>query len=1468
MIDNNWSSPTRLKLTQRQKSSEYEDSLRSPHGSMEFGLDKCRLERQGSLRRRPRTPISSPSNVPCTDVILHHLISVNGLEVLCLMVDRMGEEFKPHVSTVLPACIDRLGDAKDQVRDQAQQLLLKLMLPASSPQYVFERMMPAFNHKLWHVREGCLICLAATINRYGARSLQLSKIVPSICKLLEDQNAQVREEAINTMTEIYRHVGERVRIDLGRKTIPPQRLKQLFTRFDEVKSSGNMLPTADIAPSRGSSSACNSDDELDFAKPMSTKAFQAKRVPTSAGTKTRKPLVASKTSSASTSVAGAAGAMDEELFIKSFEDVPKIQIFSARDVQDNLQKAQSVLSNPNEDWEKRIEVLKVVRSLVIHGATDHDEFYQSLRSLESSFNMAAKDLRSQVVREACITIAYLAQTLGHKFDHFAESVFQTLFQLVPNTAKVMSTSGVVCIRFIVQYVFTPRLIPQITGNLTSKSNILRRYSCELLNQLLHIWPTHILERHIALLQDAIKRGISDADSEARSFSRKAFWGFADHFKDQADALLNNLDSSKQKMLQGEISGSSSSNSINSNENNRMVRNRARSASQDRSLESSTLTRNSGARRSARYSSSKSDAGGDLEELAQGYQETLRVDKTYRNTATSSRGIMRSSSAVDLAATNGISPRPRTTLLSASRLAPGSTNSLPRQKSSSTGSKSVKSLIAPSPNRSRNRTRMGMSQSQPGSRSNSPSSRLNYLTHTTQARTDSNLTPNRTRKSMPRSQGASREASPNRNTYGRERRLSGSKIGSGGKTSLMTHRLLRHGSELEDSIADALRTPNRKTYNYDSDDGASETSSVCSERSYTSYSGRTSESSDTERIHHLSSAKRKDMQEILACMASGSYTERKEGLISLQLVLRANRYLSRGELKKVTEIFTRMFHDPHSKVFSIFMDTLVYLINLHHQDLLDWLYVLVSRLLIKTGSEMLGSVNARLQKALDTVRLNFPFLNQFNTVTKFITDQFLNQSPNLKIKISVLNFLHALANQMDSSALVNSTESRVAISKIISWTTEPHVEVRKSAQNVLIALFNCNSAEFSLILSAIPKPFQDGATKILHNHIRTASSSGTSDVLSQRNVASLPHNTSQQRSRPPSRSSLGHPDDNETENLNPEDIYNSIKKTTADIHNLSINSKLDHYEDIKKKRDFTSQDSGIQDLRNDSPDGVDGKRSHYNPTHYQENILNGKQIKTDTGTVFDADELFNESLPANQGELIIEILTELSNHNTRNDERKNAMYSLTQLTRKGDFKHWDEHFKNILLILLETLGDDDAMIRAFSLRVLKEILQKESHRFEEYAELTIFRILEAHKDSAKEVVKASEECSNTLAKSMATKQTMKILISIIESAKFPVNMAAIKMQAKVIELLDNAILLETLSSLVPGLLKACEDADSHVRKAAVFALVATYNSVGEELRPHLISLSSSKMKLLNLYIKRNQSTKDGARSLASPNFSDT
>jgi len=47
--------------------------------------------------------------------------------------------------------------------------------------------------------------------------------------------------------------------------------------------------------------------------------------------------------------------------------------------------------------------------------------------------------------------------------------------------------------------------------------------------------------------------------------------------------------------------------------------------------------------------------------------------------------------------------------------------------------------------------------------------------------------------------------------------------------------------------------------------------------------------------------------------------------------------------------------------------------------------------------------------------------------------------------------------------------------------------------VLIALFELNTPEFTMLLGALPKTFQDGTTKLLHNHLRNASS-GISMVM--------------------------------------------------------------------------------------------------------------------------------------------------------------------------------------------------------------------------------------------------------------------------------------------------------------------------------------------------------------------------------------
>lgn len=61
-----------------------------------------------------------------------------------------------------------------------------------------------------------------------------------------------------------------------------------------------------------------------------------------------------------------------------------------------------------------------------------------------------KDLRSQITREACITISYLSTVLGSGFAHFAEAVIPQLIILLPNSAKVMASSAEVCVKFIMK----------------------------------------------------------------------------------------------------------------------------------------------------------------------------------------------------------------------------------------------------------------------------------------------------------------------------------------------------------------------------------------------------------------------------------------------------------------------------------------------------------------------------------------------------------------------------------------------------------------------------------------------------------------------------------------------------------------------------------------------------------------------------------------------------------------------------------------------------------------------------------------------------------------------------------------------------------------------------------------------------------------------------------------------------------
>ena len=70
----------------------------------------------------------------------------------------------------------------------------------------------------------------------------------------------------------------------------------------------------------------------------------------------------------------------------------------------------------------------------------------------------------------------------------------------------------------------------------------------------------------------------------------------------------------------------------------------------------------------------------------------------------------------------------------------------------------------------------------------------------------------------------------------------------------------------------------------------------------------------------------------------------------------------------------------------------------------------------------------------------------------------------------------------------------------------------------------------------------------------------------------------------------------------------------------------------------------------------------------------------------------------------------------------------------------------------------------------------------------------------QVVRAAEEAASTLASSIHPEQCIKVLCPIVQTADYPINLAAIKMQTKVVERIAKESLLQLLADIIPGLLQ--------------------------------------------------------------------
>ncbi|XP_045530790.1 CLIP-associating protein isoform X2 [Pieris brassicae] len=1333
-------------------------------------------------------------------------VAQNGLEVIAAIAERMGPEFSPYVPTVLPHIIDRLADTKEGVRVAARSCITSLDdCKAVAPRSLLARLTPALQHKAAHTREEALKCIAALLHTHGATELQLRSCIPNLAALVGDPNSAVRDAAAQLLVDVYRHVGERLRQDLKKKELlPAQKLALLEQKFDEAREAGLLLPSANAGT-----------DEADF---VSRTVKRSMTIPTSRSRDGDSGASTPVSSAASNS--GEAGAVSCEAFEAAFAHIAPAAVYGARGLEDLFRHAAALLGDRGADWEKRVDALKKIRSLLVANAHVQypTEFAAHLKELSVPFLVVIKDLRSQVVREACITIAHMAKLLKNKLDQFCLYILQEVINLIQNAAKVVSSAGTICVRYIVIYVHSPRLVPVMTTNLTTnKSKEIRSTLSEVLVLLLDKWSPVAIEKQHHAISEAIKKACVDADSTARNHGRRAYWAYKKHFPSDAEQLFLKLDSAAQKQIERERVGS-------------------------------------------------------VDSLQHIGTDRRMVTSPRSPSASVSAGVAaRSVSAVDAAAAQRAKARAMYSHLARNKVAAG-TASLPRAKRSP-----VSGTVAPSPERTvRSRSRPGVSQSQPTSRSSSPSSRSGPVSLNTRRRPSG----------IPRSLAGSRETSPTRtarssSVVGAVRRPS---VERSQRPPTTTLRLLQQSRDAEAS----LRSPEDVSACERRDDD-SEASSVCSERSLDSYRRHDSLTWSSSRLGWDSSPPPPPSPDnIIALCACTHWTERKDGLTHLANYLNSGMLLTEEQLKRLTELLNKMFVDAHTKVFSLLLDAVCELLLVHAQNLKDWLYQLMLKLLTKLGTDILGSVQSKIMKTLDVIHEYYPAELQLYNIFRFLADS--ATAPTAKSKAAALKFLTDLARHyctQNSLAVAlqggSTSVAGRALTKVANLANDSRsADVRTMARRALAALYDCNPVPFTALMSELPPDTQAMVNGVLQQHVRRTSSTGSDSPMRTSSTTSNPTNA--------------------------EDVYSRIRKTTSEIHTYTA-----QHSNAECGNHMSSKDSGISQMSDatSSARGQNVPNGHYtgdigraasadsseeaNSTKESSPIphrdcthghgdYTSANMARDKMKPHDMDE--NGLLITKAGLRETEVLEALSKVDVSKDpaEHCERLFVAThEILKYGECKKPCEYFKNILRVSLAAISVEENVAdkentdnatntqsgwanahertTAEAVKVLIWLCRRPETRPQwlDYFDLILLKLINAYGAHSKEVMRAIDTGMPHIAAALPAQQVLALLKPVIRTKGYPSSLCALKLAAEVAKARSSELSDEIVSPIMEGVGQLADHQNSAVRKAAIFCMVAFTFALGKErMQPYYKYLSVSKLRLLDVYInkQKEEATKGG------------
>ncbi|KAL8191903.1 hypothetical protein R6Q57_028634 [Mikania cordata] len=1386
------------------------------------------VERLHELLEASRKSLTSAEVTSLVDCCLDLLkdnnfrVSQGGLQALDSAAVLSGEHLKLHFNALVPATVERLGDAKQPVRDAARRLLLTLM-QVSSPTLIVERAgSNAWNHKSWRVREEFARTVTSAIGLFASTELPLQRaILPSILKMLYDPNPGVREAAILCIEEMYAQIGPQFREELMRHQLPSSMVKDINARLERIqpKQHSSDIRVNTYAPAAAKLSNHN-------AKRSSPKA---------------------KTSSREVSLFGGETDITEK-------PIDPIKVYSEKELIREFEKIASTLV-PEKDWSLRIGAMQRVEGLVLGGATDYPSFRGLLKQLVGPLSTQLADRRSSIVKQACHLLNFLSKELLGDFEALAEIFIPALFKLVVITVLVIAESADNCIKTMLRNCKVARILPRVAETAKhDRSSILRARCCEYALLVLEHWAdAPEIQRSADLYEDLIKCCVGDAMSEVRSTARACYRMFSKTWPDRSRRLFSSFDPAIQRIINDEDGG--------------IHRRHASPSLRDRNPQTSINTQNSSSTNLAGYGTSAivaMDRNASLPSVPS-HSSGLFSSQSNSINKTTERSLesMLHSSKQKVTAIESMlrgldSGRVRSSSLDLGVDPPSSRD--PPFPLAAPASNSLASSL------SLDSTTSGISKPN----NHSGSLVLSDIITQIQASRDSAKNPYRG--------NLGNEPLSSLTSYSARR--APEKLLD--RSSFEDHNEVRGGRRSVNLHTDKhyLDTPYRDSQSHNSH----HVPNFQRPLSRKNVTGRTA--SNRRRSFDESQFSPGEMSTyaegptslndaLSDGLSSGSdWNARVSAFNYLRSLLQQG---SRGvqevtqSFEKVMKLFFLHLDDPHHKVAQAALTSLADIIPSCRKPFESYM----ERILPHVFSRLIDPkelVRQPCSTVLEIVSKTYGVDSLLPALLRSLDEQ---RSPKAKLAVIEFAIISFNKHAVNSEGAGNIGILKLWLAKLAPLVHDKNSKLKEAAITCIISVYSYfdSTSVLNYILSlsieeqnSLRRALKQHTPRIevdLMNYLqqkkdrqRSKSSYDPYDVVgtsSEEGYIAVPKKTplygrysgSSVDSDGGKKWSSG-PTQESTQIISDDNLYQGLE--IASNNGGLISNAKDTVASWTIRSENLVGNSNMEVDSNSTP--------RLNGLVSSDNQLGGVTPDLEL-SLSKLGALKINSSPDTKSS-IPQILHLISNGTDEcsTTTKCTALQQLIDASATNDSSVWTKYFNQILMVVLEVLDDADSSIKELALSLIAEMLKNQRYGMEDSIEIVIEKLLNLTKDMVPKVSNEAEHCLTVVLAQHDPFRCLSVIVPLLVTEDEKTLVTCINCLTKLVGRLSQEELMAQLQSFLPALFDAFGNQSADVRKTVVFCLVDIYIMLGKSFLPYLEGLNSTQLRLVTIYANRISQARTG------------